>query len=100
MRGDWGLVVRADGGRTVVPLGPERRRSWWGPVLLLAVLAMLFLEGCCPDLDRWFLTLHCEDGAHVVECGSRPSCEALADAVFQIGTACTDGSIGSRGACE
>lgn len=100
MNRDWGIVVRADGARMVVPLGAVRRRSYWAPLLAVAVAALLFFEGCCSDLDRWFLTLHCVDGAHVVECGSLLSCQALSDAVLQIGTACTDGSIGKQEACQ
>lgn len=95
---NWGICVRADGARLVVPLGPATRVRWWRPVLAV-MFALLFLcEGCSPDLDRWYLTLHCDDGAHTVECYTRENCRALSDAVIRINTACPSGSIGHKDA--
>lgn len=99
---DWGVWLRSDGARLVVPVG--RPRSRW-PVLrfllgLIFVAAVVSAEGCCPDEDRWFLTLHCTDGAHEVECYTQASCRTLADAVLRLGTACESGAIGVRRSCE
>lgn len=100
---DWGVWVRSDGAQLIVPLpGARRPRRNWMRVALGAFLLLLLVvaEGCCADEDRWFLQLHCADGAHEVECYTQASCQTLADAVLSIGTACESGSVGVRRACD
>ena len=68
--------------------------------VLVSVLSVVMVAGCCPDEPRWFVNLHCNHGLVTVECYSQSNCQTLLSAVARLGTACPTGSVGRVDTCE